>query len=191
VRGGSFRRVISDPKWLKDFWSREHIGGPMLDLHVHDAHFIRLLYGVPLSVTTEGRVRNGLAEFWNSQFRFRNRDLVVGATSGVIDQQGRPFDHGFEIQLEKATLAFEFAVMGSTGKYLCEPTLLDHKGRVERPKMPSGDPMNAFPPELREVLRAVRNGKPSEILGAKLAQDAIRICEAESASLASGKTVKL
>jgi hypothetical protein len=57
--------------------------------------------------------------------------------------------------------------------------------------MPDGDPMNAFPPELREVVRSVEQGKPSEILGAKLAQDAIRICEAESASLASGRPVKL
>ena len=32
-----------------------------------------------------------------------------------------------------------------------------------------------------------RTGKPSEILGAKLAQDAIRICEAESESLARGR----
>jgi predicted dehydrogenase len=191
LRGGSFRRIVADPKWLQHYWSREHVGGPMLDLHVHDAHFIRLLFGLPLSVTTEGRVRDGLAEFWLSQFRFRNRDLVVGATSGTIDQQGRPFNHGFEIHLERATLAFEFAVIGSAGRYLCEPTLLDNKGRVERPKMPDGDPMNAFPPELREVLRAVKERKPSEILGAKLAQDAIRICEAESASLARGRPVKL
>ena len=30
LRGGAFRRVISDPTWIKDFWSPERIGGPML-----------------------------------------------------------------------------------------------------------------------------------------------------------------
>jgi predicted dehydrogenase len=183
--------VVADPKWLTHYWSASHVGGPMLDLHVHDAHMIRLLFGLPESVTTEGRTRNSLAEFWNSQFRFKNRELVVGATSGTIDQQGRPFNHGFELRFERATLQFEFAVFGSTGRYLCEPTLLDHKGRVERPQLPDGDPMNAFPAELREVARAVRSGKPSEILGGELAQDAIRICEAQSASLKQGRPVRV
>jgi predicted dehydrogenase len=104
VRGGAFRRVISDPTWLTNYWSPEHVGGPMLDLHVHDAHFIRLLFGMPREVTTCGRTRNGLPEFWHSQFRFANPDLVVEATSGAIGQQGRPFTHAFEIHLEKATL---------------------------------------------------------------------------------------
>lgn len=190
LRGGAFRRVISDPTWLKDFWSAEHVGGPMIDLHVHDAHFIRLVFGMPEEVTTAGRVRNDLPEFWHSQFRFADRELVVEATSGTINQQGRPFTHGFEIHLERATLAFEFAVIGGDGRYLCEPTLLDNKGEVQRPKLSDGDPIDAFVAELRDVAKAVRTGKPSEILGALLAQDAMRICEKEAASLQRGRPVK-
>ena len=191
VRGGAFRRVIADPTWIGNFWSPERIGGPMLDLHVHDAHFIRLIFGMPAEVTTCGRVRNGLPEFWHSQFRFADRDLVVEATSGTIDQQGRPFAHGYEIHLERATLAFEFAVIGGEGRYLCEPMLFDSKGSVQRPKLAGGDPIDAFVAELREVTKAVRDGKSSEILGALLAQDAMRICEKESASLVRGRPVKL
>lgn len=191
VRGGAFRRVISDPTWIKDFWSSERIGGPMLDLHVHDAHFIRLLFGMPQEVFTSGRTRNGLPEFWHSQFRFANRDLVVEATSGTIDQQGRSFTHAFEIHLERATLAFDFAVIGGAGQYLCEPMLLDSNGNVEQPKLPGGDPIDAFVSELREATRSVSEGKTSEILGAILAQDAIRLCEKQSASLLSGQSVKI
>jgi predicted dehydrogenase len=191
VRGGAFRRVISDPTWIKDFWSPERIGGPMLDLHIHDAHFIRLLFGMPQEVTTSGRMRNGLPEFWHSQFRFANRDLVVEATSGTIDQQGRAFTHSFEIHLERATLVFDFAVIGGAGRYLCEPTLLDSAGGVEHPKLPGGDPIDAFVSELREATRSVSEGKTSEILGAILAQDAIRLCEKQSDSLLSGQPVKI
>ena len=191
VLDGAFRRVIADPLWAKNFWSTEHIGGPMLDLHIHDAHFIRLLFGMPESVTTSGRVRNGLPAFWHSQFRFADPNLTVEATSGTIDQPGRPFTHGFEIHLERATLAFEFAVIGGDARYLCEPVLLDNKGRVERPKLPGGDPVDAFVEELSEVVRSIRAGRPSKILGAELAQDAMRICEAQSASLLRGKPVKL
>ena len=190
VRGGEFRRVIADPKWIGNYWSPDHIGGPMLDLHVHDAHFIRLVFGMPEEVVTNGRLRNGLPEFWHSQFRFADRELVVEATSGTIDQQGRAFTHAFEIHLERATLAFDFAVIGGEGRYLCEPMLLDNSGGVQRPTLPGGDPIDAFASELREVVRCVREGQTSEILGAILAQDAMRICEKQSASLQSGKPVK-
>jgi predicted dehydrogenase len=188
--GGSFRRVISEPTWMRNYWSAEHIGGPMLDLHVHDAHFIRLLFGMPQEVTTSGRTRNGLAQFWHSQFRFADGSTVVEATGGTIDQQGRPFVHGFEIHLEKATLAFEFAVIGDKGTYLCEPVVMDGQGKARRPRLSGGDPLDAFADELREVIHCVRDGRPSEILGADLAQDAMRICEHESRSLERGKPVK-
>src|SRR5690606_1342222 len=85
--GGAFRRVISEPTWLQHYWDPDRVGGPMLDLHVHDAHFIRLLFGMPTSVATTGRERNGLAQFWHSQFHFAGGE-VVEATSGTIDQQG-------------------------------------------------------------------------------------------------------
>jgi predicted dehydrogenase len=187
--GGSFRRVISEPTWMRNYWSAEHIGGPMLDLHVHDAHFIRLLFGMPQEVTTAGRTRKGLAQFWHSQFRFAD-GATVEATGGTIDQQGRPFVHGFEIHLEKATLAFEFAVLNGKGTYLCAPVVLDNDGKARRPRLSGGDPLDAFADEVREVMRCVREGEPSEILGADLAQDAMRICELESLSLERGKPVK-
>ncbi len=37
--GGHFKRVISDPDWLPDFYDPHRVGGPMIDLHIHDAHF--------------------------------------------------------------------------------------------------------------------------------------------------------
>ena len=191
VRGGAFRRIISDPTWIKDFWSPERIGGPMLDLHIHDAHFIRLVFGMPQEVSTSGRLRDGLPEFWHTQFRFGDRELVVEATSGTIEQQGRAFTHAFEIHLEHATLAFDFAVIGGEGRYLCEPMLLDSNGGVQRPKLPGGDPVDSFVSELREVTRAIGEGKASEILGAILAQDAIRLCEKQAESLIKGEAVKV
>lgn len=191
VRGGAFKRIISDPTWMKDYWSPEHGGGPMLDLHIHDAHFIRFLFGMPQEVTTTGRLRDGLPEFWHSQFRFADSELVVEATSGVINQQGRPFTHAFEIHLERATLMFDFAVIGGEGRYLCEPVLLDSDGKAERPKLAGGDPIDGFVNELSEVARSANDGKPSEILGATLAQDAIRLCEKQSESLRTGSSVRI
>jgi predicted dehydrogenase len=38
--GGTFKRVISDPLWLRDFYEPHRVGGPLVDLHVHDAHLL-------------------------------------------------------------------------------------------------------------------------------------------------------
>jgi predicted dehydrogenase len=179
---GSFRRVISDPKWLKNYWVADQVGGPMLDLHIHDAHFIRLVFGNPHSVSCRGRIRDGLAQFWQSQFDYGSNGPVVSATSGTIDQQSRPFDHGFEINLERATLMFEFAILGSEGGYLTKPTMLVGD-RVEHPKLPDGDPMNAFIAEIQEVLRCLKRNEKSKILDATLARDAIVLCQKQSESL--------
>jgi predicted dehydrogenase len=185
--GGSFRRVISDPTWLRNYWEADQVGGPMLDLHIHDAHFIRLAFGIPTSVVTRGSTKNGLAKNWHTLFEYPA--YAVHATSGTIDQQGRGFNHGFEIHLEKATLLFEFAVIGGEGRYLCEPTLLDSNGNATPAKLSGGDPMDGFEAEMREVTTCIRDNRNSDILGCDLARDAILLCHKQSESLASGEPV--
>jgi len=190
LRGGSFRRVISDPAWLRHYWNADVVGGPMLDLHIHDAHLIRMLFGMPVSVSTAGRMRGDLAEFWTTQFQYDN-NVAVTATSGTIDQQGRPFGHGFEIHLDRATLVFEFAVMGKEGKYLCEPTILDDRGGARQVSLSDGDSMISFETELKQVVRAIRTGEGSPILGCELARDAVLLCQRQTESLRKGRPVRI
>ncbi len=190
--GGHFKRVISDPLWLKDFWDAKKVGGPLVDLHVHDAHFIRLLFGMPAAVTSQGRMRGEVVEYCVSQFQFADPSLVVTSASGVINQQGRPFTHGFEIHLEKATLYFDLAVLPDGKLQITPLTLLDNKGKATQPKMPPGDPMlQAFDAEIKEVVRSLTSNQPSPILSGSLARDAIVLCHKQTAAVKSGKTVKL
>src|SRR5688500_9655637 len=188
--GGYFKRVISDPLWLKDFYSPTGAGGPLVDLHVHDAHFIRLLFGMPTAVTSQGRLRGDVVEYCTTMFQFPDAHLAVSATSGVINQQGRPFTHGFEIHLEKATLLFDFAVMAD-GKHTSLPlTLLNDQGQVEYPTLAAGDPMlSAFEAEIKEVAMACQSGQASSLLGGDLARDAIVLCHRQTESVRSGRTV--
>lgn len=187
--GGSFRRVIADPAWLANYWVADQIGGPLFDLHVHDAHFIRLLFGMPSDVISRGRRRNGLPEFWHSQFVFPDARQVVSATSGVTNQQGRPFNHGFEIHFAQATLLFEFAVIGDDAKYLCPPTVLHASGEVEHVELGGGDPMDAFEKELSEATACFRENRTSDVLSGALAKDAIEICRRQADSVASSAAV--
>ena len=190
--GGHFKRVISDPQWIQDFFNPTKVGGPLVDLHVHDAHFIRLLFGMPTAVTSQGRMRGDVVEYCVSQFQFADPSLVVSSASGVINQQGRPFTHGFEIHLEKITLYFDLAVLAGGKLQITPLTLLDSKGKVQEPKLPPGDPMlRAFDAEIPEVVRAVKCGQPSALLAGDLARDAIVLCHKQTQSVRSGKTVKI
>jgi predicted dehydrogenase len=198
--GGHFKRVISDPLWLHDFWDPKKVGGPLVDLHVHDAHFIRLLFGMPTAVTSQGRLRSpppglqrgDVVEYCVSQFQFADPSLVVTSASGVINQQGRPFTHGFEIHLEKATLYFDLAVLPGGQLQITPLTVLDGKGKATQPKMPPGDPMLlAFDAEIPEVVKSASSGKPSALLSGALARDAIVLCHKQTEAVTRKKTIKI
>src|SRR5262249_34276601 len=55
VRGGrfgkllaaQFKRVIAKPDWSAEIADPAKTGGPAVDLHIHDTHFIGLVCGVP------------------------------------------------------------------------------------------------------------------------------------------------
>lgn len=186
LRGGHFKRIISDPLWLPDFYNPATTGGPMIDLHVHDAHFIRLLCGMPRAVQTAGSLRGEVLERFHTQFFFDDPRVVVTAASGVIDQQGRPFTHGFEIYLEKATLLFDYASLAKVPDALLPLSVLTADGRVRRPKRGGGDPVEAFVAELKEVIRTVRRDHTSLVLDAQLAHDAILLCQKQTESARRG-----
>jgi len=189
--GGYFKRIISDPLWLPDFYNPKTTGGPMLDLHVHDAHFIRVICGMPAAVQSVGSMRGEVLERFSTQFRFDDPDLVVTAASGVIDQQGRPFTHAYEIYLERATLLFDAAGIGKDWVVGYPVTVLTDKGKVVRPKLGSGDMCDAFVDEIKEVVRAVRTQTPSKLLAGKLACDAVVLCQKQTLSVQRGRPVKI
>ena len=188
--GGHFKRIISNPTWLPDFYDARKVGGPMLDLHVHDAHFIRLIFGMPKTVRTVGTMRGETAERFATQFLY-DPPRMVTAAAGVIDQQGRPFTHGFELYMERAALTFDYMALTKVGDAATPLTLLTGDGRATRPRLGSTDPVDAFVAELKEVVRSVRNEEPSPILAGELARDALMLCKKQTESLATGRAVKV
>ena len=57
LRAAHFNRVISKPDWSSEIADESRSGGPAIDLHIHDTHFISLLCGVPSGVTRAGLSR--------------------------------------------------------------------------------------------------------------------------------------
>ncbi|GHT45553.1 oxidoreductase [Planctomycetales bacterium] len=175
--GGHFDRVISDPVWLKNFYNMETIGGPLLDLHIHDAHFIRLLFGMPQSVDSIGRLRNGVPEYFTTQYQFADPDILVTSISGCIFQQGRPFMAKYEVHFEKATLVSDGGTV----------TILTEDGKVEKAELPVLDEVGVFTNELKEVTDSAAANKVSPILSGDLARDTLAICLREMQSIQSKK----
>jgi predicted dehydrogenase len=177
--GGHFNRVISDPTWLKNFYDMDAVGGPLLDLHIHDAHFIRLLFGMPKTVQSAGRLRGDVPEYFSTQFLFDDPSLLVTATSGCIFQQGRPFMANFEVHFEKATLV-------STPNGV---DILTEDGKVVQAELPNLDDVGVFSNEMREVTNSVKAGKVSPILGGELARDALYLALKEMKSVQTRQPV--
>ena len=173
VIGGHFDRVISDPVWLKEFYNMSTIGGPLLDLHIHDAHFIRLLFGMPKQVQSIGRLRGEVPEYFSTLFTFADPALVVTSTSGCIFQQGRPFMARSEVHFEKATV-----VIDGSGT-----TILTEDGKALPAELPAVDDVGFFERELKEVVDSVGRGQASSILGGVLARDALVIALKEMESV--------
>ena len=174
---GRFKRMISPPDWIPDFYDPTSVGGPLIDLHVHDAHLIRLLFGMPTNAHTVNRKKDGVPMFYETVFEFDPPGAVVSCGGGVIDSPGRPFTHGYEVSFEQATVQFEFAAFAD-GTTLVNPvTVMNNDGTIEQPNLGDGDPVSSFVNEIDATAHCVHHGEISPILDAKTAADALRICE--------------
>lgn len=190
VRGGQygkvlaahFRRVISKPDWSADIGDAAKTGGPAVDLHIHDTHFIGLVCGVPRQVFAVGTVERDAVTYLTTSYLYGPGGPAVTCSSGAISMSARPFVHGYEIYLEKATLVYD-----SGGPAL---TLLTADGKSARPALPGGgDPLSAFADELQAAADAVKSGKEPDLLSGKLARDALVLCHREIESVKAGKPV--
>ena len=174
---GRFKRAISPPDWIPDFYDRARVGGPLVDLHVHDAHLIRLLFGMPTKAHTASRKRDGSAMFYETVFEFETPDLAVSSGGGVIDSPARAFTHGYDVSFERATVQFEFAAYTDGSTNMIPLTVMHANGTVERPELGDGDPVSSFVAEIDAAARCVDYGEISSILDASTAADALQICE--------------
>jgi len=184
--GGYFKRVISNPTWIPDFYDPARVGGPMIDLHVHDTHWIQMLFGSPTHVSAVGTRSGEVAKYAQVVYRFENPNVAVSSTSGVVDSPGRPFTHGFELHLEKAMIQYELAAY-TDGTETIPLRVLTHAGEVIHPNLAEGDEISAFSAEIDEMAICIQQKRNSKILDGQLAIQAISIAEAIQKSVLSGE----
>lgn len=173
---GRFKRTISPPDWIPDFYDPASVGGPLIDLHVHDAHLIRVLFGMPDATQTSCFRRDGVPKFYETLFQYSD-GRPVSAGGGVINSSARGFTHGYEVSFEKATIQFEFAAYADDTTASIPLVILHEDGTVERPDLGDGDPVTSFVKEIDAVAESIKTGQVSPLLDGSLAADAIQICQ--------------
>lgn len=185
---GHFKRIISPPDWIPDFYDPESVGGPLIDLHVHDAHFVRLLFGMPRRVICSATMKNGLVNFCHTLMEFDEPGVFVATSGGVADQTARPFCHGFELHCEKAVMQFELSVQPQGVEVMPLSVLLQDSNAVH-PELPGADDISGFAAEIQDMARSIRTGVTEPRLSVQYARDAIHICQCLQQSAEIGQWV--
>src|SRR5262245_33513239 len=180
--GGHFKRVISKPDWSAEIGDAAATGGPAVDLHIHDTHFIGLLAGVPKQVFSIGLQDGAAVSYLTTQYLYGSGGPALTCSSGAVAMKARPFVHGFELYFERATLVHEGAM---------PLTVLHADGNSEAPKFASTDPVDAFASELQTAVDGVVAVKAPDVLSGQLARDALLMCLRECDSVRTGKPVAI
>ena len=196
--GAHFKRVIAKPDWSADIADAAKTGGPAVDLHIHDTHFIGLLCGVPKQVFSVGTVDTTIQEcgypsgwveqvtvtYLTTSYLYGPGGPAVTCSSGAVAMSGRSFVHGFEIYLERATI-----ILDSGGTPL---TVFTNDGKATHPEIPGGgDPIAAFTNEIQAAVDGIQAGKEPDLLSGKLARDALVMCHKEIESVKTGRAVNM
>jgi predicted dehydrogenase len=181
-------RTIGPVDWNPDFYNPQRVGGPLVDLHVHDTHLVRLLFGMPRRLHAVGRMHQDVPQYFETLFDFAQNDLVVAARGGVIDQHGRPFTHGFEAHFERATVQYQSAAYDDQPETM-PLKVLHQDGSIERPDLGPGDPVDAFVAELEAAAIAVAGGETKMAMRGELAADALVLSQRIDQSIRKGEPV--
>lgn len=191
--GAHFKRIISMPDWSQGVSNFARSGGPGVDLHIHDTHFIELLCGSPDRVSSTGcLVDDRYAVYLSTNYTFNDRpNLAVTCASGAIAMNGRPFAHGFEVYTDRATIVYEGATLAGRPHETIPLTVITNDGKAKRPRLGRGDVTRVFTRELQAAVDVVRSGTPSPELSGQRAAKALRLCFKETESVRRGRPISV
>jgi predicted dehydrogenase len=185
--GGHFKRIIAQPDWSADIADAGKTGGPAIDLHIHDTHFLRLIAGQPRKVFSTGLSPDGrTVAYLTTQYLYGSgaNAVALSCSSGAVAKKGREFVHGYELYLEKATLLYESGTQPLT--------VLTDDGKVKQPKLKApAEATTAFTAEIQAAVEGVKSGRAPDLLSAQLARDALVLCQKECQSVLSGNAVTI
>lgn len=104
VRTATFQRLANPPGWSQAFYGDDaRTGGALVDLHIHDADFVRWCFGDP-----EGVDAAGTRAHVTALYRYAGGPAHVVAEGGWDHAPGFPFTMRYVVNFERATADFLF-----------------------------------------------------------------------------------
>lgn len=174
VRSAVFERLASPPGWAPNFYrDAARSGGALVDLHIHDADFVRWCFGSPDTVLSTGSL-----DHVTTLYRYARGPLHVVAEGGWDHTPGFPFKMRYVVAFEKATAEFD------SGRE--PPLVLARDGELNPVPL---DSITGWDLEIRHFMRAIADG--TRELSATL-DDALAVAKllaAEAESIRSGAAV--
>ncbi|MFN0244028.1 MAG: Gfo/Idh/MocA family protein [Planctomycetota bacterium] len=169
-KSATFARVGVRPSWSPFYSDATQCGGPLFDLHVHDADFVRWCFGEPQSVAAFGTL-----EHFTASYRFDGGPLHATAEAGWDPAPGFPFRMRATVMFEEATVDFDLA--------RDTPLLVARAGRVDAIELAQ---TNGYDGEVRHFLATIAAGRGELTATIDEAVGLTRMLEREAAALAAG-----
>lgn len=183
--GMHLKRIIAFPSWASGdhFADIGKSGGPAIDLHIHDTDFVHYVCGVPDRVQATGVVaKNGAVLYISSQYVYENRGIAISCQSGAVAMPAAPFEHGFDVYLEKATLRFNNLYTGDN------IWLYSHDGKKKEYQPRRKD---AFVAQLQHAAECVEANRASELISGVSARQALAVTLQEQKAVLTGKPERI
>ncbi len=156
VRRARFRRLGAAPGWSQDFYlDFARSGGAIVDLHIHDADFVRFAFGEPASVEATGTRRHVRARYG---FGAGSDAYVVEAEGGWMEDPSFAFTMTAEIVCERATLDFDLSRTPELRVISAENGAATDL--VAGHDYPAG---NGYDHEIAALIAAIRAGGPAPV----------------------------
>ncbi|MGI9014388.1 MAG: Gfo/Idh/MocA family protein [Phycisphaerales bacterium] len=182
VRSATFTRIGSMPRWAAFYANADESGAAILDLHIHDADFVRYCFGDPDQVESTGysETTSGIDHIV-TRYQFADGPPIVAAEGSWCMKPGFAFTMRYLVNFERATAAFNLA--GTP-----ELRVSTAENASEWEHLPTG---TGYQPEIASFLDCIarKNGSEQRVsmLDGALA---VRLVEAERTSALERRPVE-
>ncbi|HEY3416873.1 MAG TPA: Gfo/Idh/MocA family oxidoreductase [Armatimonadota bacterium] len=179
VVSAGFQRLSPLPIWSSEGWLTDpaRSGGAALDLHIHDADFVRYLLGSPSSVTARVTEDAHGASYIMADYHYGGEEIIY-AEGGWLFPAGFPFRMNFLVRLEGATAEWNAArgplTIYPEGGDPFTPPLLDGGGHSR---------------EITYLVQCLAQGTQPEVVTPFDARESVRLVHAELTAARTGQSV--
>lgn len=183
VHGAHFRRVAQPPAWGQaNFLNGERSGGALLDLHIHDADFVRYCFGQPRSVFSTGFSKvSGAVDHVMTQYEVEG-GAAVTAEGGWAMTPGFGFNMAYTVVFDQATIDYDLSRGENAMKLYVE-------GQPPEVLHPPG--IDGYAAQIQHLVDSVSGGQSPTIVTAQDGLAAVELCEAEEKSVRLRQIVQL